>query len=65
MFCEMGHWYPWATPNYILKKMSLKQFLLYYKNIPMEGRIMARKKDNKPDYDAIERLMKGRKVVSR
>ena len=37
----MGHWYPWATREYILYNMNYKQVALYYRNIPPESSLPA------------------------
>lgn len=66
MFCEMGHWYSWASPYFILKKMTFSQFLLYYGYIPAEGRVTTKKtQDNTTDYMAIKKFMGGKKIKSR
>lgn len=66
MFCEMAHWYPFATKEYILKKMSLSQFLLYYRYIPAEGILTIKKQSSeKPDVKAIKRLMGGKSILMR
>ena len=67
MFCEMGHWYPWATREYILKKMNLDQFLLYYRHIPAEGIVTTSKESSKdkPDIKAIKKMMGGKRVLRR
>jgi hypothetical protein len=63
MFAEMGHWYPWATREYILRRMTMEQFILYYSYIPEDGRLVKKKDETKPDIKSIEKFMKGRKVV--
>lgn len=66
MFCEMGHWYSFATREYILNKMNFAQFLLYYRNIPAEGTLTPSKKtDDKADIKAIKKFMGGKKVLRR
>ena len=47
--------------------MTTDQVILYYGNIPVDGRLVGKKtKDaNKTDYKAIEKLMGGKKVMSR
>ena len=65
MFCEMGHWYPWATREYILKRMTMNLFILYYSYIPEDGRLVRKKDETRPDIKSIEKYMKGRKVVER
>ena len=65
MFCELGHWYPWATREYILKNMGLPQFLLYYRYIPADGILTIKKQSDTPDVKAIKKLMGGKKVLRR
>jgi len=66
MFCELGHWYPWATREYILKNMGLPQFLLYYRYIPADGILTIKKQSgDTPDLKAIKKLMGGKKVLRR
>lgn len=62
----MSHWYGF-TIKYILHQMTTDQVILYYGNIPVDGRLAGKKvKDlDKPDYKAIEKLMGGKKVMSR
>jgi|GEM_PF-1713147 len=63
----MGHWYPWATREYILYSMSYKQVALYYRNIPPEGRLRIGKKPDyaKPDLKKLSLIMGGKKRWSR
>jgi hypothetical protein len=61
----MGHWYPWATPEFILHRMTFGQFLLYYRHIPPEGRLKIKSTGDKPDRRALHRLTGGRKVFNR
>ena len=65
MFCELGHWYSWATREYILKNMGLPQFLLYYRYIPSDGILTIKKQSDTPDVKAIKKLMGGKKVLRR
>jgi len=66
-FAELGHWYGWATREYILDKMTYGQFLMYYKYIPAEGRLTGRKAQDPdaPDMQKIKMLMGGRKVMNK
>jgi len=63
MFAEMGHWYPWATREYIMKKMSYQQFLLYYRMIPESGRLKINEPD-RPDLRGMSKLKLG-KIIRR
>jgi len=63
MFAEMGHWYPWATREYIMKKMSYQQFMLYYRMIPESGRLTLNEPD-KPDLKEMNKLKLG-KIIRR
>jgi hypothetical protein len=68
IFAEMGHWYPWATREYMLYKMSAPQVFLYHRMIPMEGRLKQKKGfggGEKPDLNALRKLTKGKKVFGR
>jgi hypothetical protein len=56
----MGHWYPWATREYIIKKMSYQQLLLYYRMIPESGHLQIKEIDNRPDLQGINRLKLGK-----
>jgi hypothetical protein len=60
----MGHWYPWATREYILKKMSYQQLLLYYRMIPAIGRLRTTEAEGKPDLKGINKLKLG-KIIRR
>ena len=60
----MGHWYPWVTREYILKKMSYQQLLLYYRLIPESGRLTIKELDDKPDLEGINKLKLG-KIIRR
>jgi len=60
----MGHWYPWATREYILKKMSCQQLLLYYQMIPASGRLQTTETEGKPDLKGINNLKLG-KIIRR
>ena len=60
IFAEMGHWYPWATREYILKKMSYQQLVLYYSMIPQSGRLKIERINDKPDLESISNLKLGR-----
>ena len=60
IFAEMGHWYPWATREYILKKMSYQQLVLYYSMIPQSGRLKIERISDKPDLESISNLKLGR-----
>ena len=60
----MGHWYPWATREYIMKKMSYQQLLLYYRLIPSSGRVTIIALDDKPDLEGINKLKLG-KIIRR
>ena len=62
IFAEMGHWYPWATREYILKKMSYQQLVLYYSMIPQSGKLQIERVDTKPDLKAINDLKLGKIV---
>jgi hypothetical protein len=55
----MGHWYPWATREYILKKMSYQQLILYYSMIPESGRLVMKEIDDRPDLKGINKLKLG------
>ena len=68
IFAEMGHWYPWATREYILHKMCAPQVFLYHRMIPLEGRLKQKTGSDggeKPDLNALKKLTHGRKVFSR
>ena len=56
----MGHWYPWATREYILKKMSYQQLLLYYRLIPEGGKLQIKQTSDRPDLKGINRLKLGK-----
>lgn len=36
---EIGHYYPWASPSYLLDEMSLDQWWIFYSLIPDMYRI--------------------------
>ena len=55
----MGHWYPWATRKYIMKKMTYQQLLLFYSMIPESGRLQIKQFDDKPDLKGINKLKLG------
>ena len=69
IFAEMGHWYPWATREYMLYKMNAPQVFLYHRMIPQEGRLKQKKGSGgggeKPDLTALRKLTKGKKVFGR
>jgi hypothetical protein len=68
IFAEMGHWYPWATREYILYKMSAPQVFLYRRMMPLEGRLKQKTGSGggeKPDLHALRKLTKGKKVFGR
>ena len=56
----MGHWYPWATREYILKKMSYQQLVLYYSMIPQSGRLKIERTGDNPDLKGIHNLKLGK-----
>jgi len=60
----MGHWYPWATREYILKKMSYEQLLLYYRMIPESGRLKVQTETRIPDLEGLKKLRLG-KIIRR
>jgi len=55
----MGHWYPWATREYIMRKMNYQQVILYYNLIPESGRLKIQNND-KPDLEAMKKLKLGK-----
>jgi len=61
----MGHYYSWATREYILNNMTYGQLIMYYKYIPVEGRVKLAKDLDKPDMQKIKMLMGGRKVLNK
>ena len=67
IFAELGHWYSWATREYILNEMTQGQVIMYYKHIPAEGRLNIGKTENPdiPDVKEIKTLMGGRKVLNK
>ena len=71
IFAEMGHWYPWATREYVLYKMSAPQVFLYHRMIPPEGRLQIKSGQTnfvgreKPDLESLRRFTGGRKIYGR
>ena len=61
--CEMSHWYGFEI-NYIMGKMTLDQVMLYYENIPQEGRLQKgiQKKSDTIDKAKLRAFMGGAKV---
>jgi len=60
----MSHWYGFKI-GYIMDKMTLGQVMIYYGNIPMEGRLQTTTK--KRDTDIVDKaklkaFMGGQKV---
>ncbi len=59
----MSHWYGF-TIDYIMRKMTLDQVMLYYGNIPQEGRLQKgiQKKSDTIDKAKLRAFMGGAKV---
>ncbi len=59
----MSHWYGF-TIDYIMRKMTLDQVMIYYGNIPQEGRLQksTQNKSNKVDKAKLRAFMGGAKV---
>ena len=61
IFAEMGHWYPWATREYVLYKMSAPQVFLYHRMITLEGRLKQKTRSDggeKPDLIALRKELR-------
>ena len=59
----MSHWYGY-TIEHIMDKMTLEQVMLYYGNIPQEGRLQqsTQNKSDKVDKAKLKAFMGGSKV---
>ena len=59
----MSHWYGY-TIDYIIWEMTLEQVMLYYGNIPQEGRLQktVQKKSDIVDKAKLRAFMGGAKV---
>ena len=60
----MSHWYGF-TIDYIMGKMTLDQVMIYYGNIPQEGRLQTRTKKQQSDIvdkAKLKAFMGGQKV---
>ncbi len=59
----MSHWYGFKI-DYIMGKMTLDQVMLYYGNIPQEGRLQksTQNKSDKVDKSKLKAFMGGQKV---
>ncbi len=59
----MSHWYGFKS-DYIMDKMTLVQVMIYYENIPQEGRLqtVAQKNTGVVDKAKLRSFMGGAKV---
>ena len=61
----MGHWYPWATKDYILNELSWHQVEMYLYRMPVEfWKAVFVEDPDKPDLKAIHKMRMG-KVIKR
>lgn len=57
----LGHWYPWATPDYLLRELSWAQIQMYLFQMPAEmWRSVFLADPHKPDLAAIKKLRMGK-----
>jgi hypothetical protein len=64
IFSQMGHYYPWARPDYMLNEMSLPLILMYYDYMAeaITGKPAGPNK-NKPDLRGFRRTY-GSKIIT-
>jgi len=61
----MGHWYPWATKDYILNELSWHQVEMYLYRMPQElWKLVFVDDPDKPDLKAIRKMRMG-KIIRR
>jgi len=61
----MGHWYPWATKDFILWELSWKQVEMYLYRMPKElWKTVFVGNPDKPDLEAIRKMRMG-KIIRR
>ncbi len=57
----MGHWYPWATPEYLLWGLSWTQLQAYLFQLPAAACKSVFTRDPRaPDLEAIRKLRMGK-----
>lgn len=63
----MGHYYPWASLEYLLDKMSVEEIFIYYDK--MVEAVTGKNNDPDPDIEALKKIYpelgRGGKVVKR
>lgn len=66
LLAHLGHFYPWASPDYVLNKMTLAQVFMYYDSMleMLDGKDKIIADPETPDFLDVMRVC-GKRVKSR